>query len=202
MKRCHDKYNFGLVTKNREKIEVYIHVFTYIYFSTLYYNEDINFLRKPFIKRESCRKGKRIYSPFLWYMCVNNLSSPYSVWWQNILGHVMRFCPTVIKISFPFMKVMWKLLSHIWLFATPWTIQSMEFSRPEYWSGSLLQGIFPTLGLNPGLLHCRQILNQLSHKGSCLNMGSEFFSLHELGKRDCCALLLYKNILEYITALI
>ena len=21
------------------------------------------------------------------------------------------------------------------LFATPWTIQSMEFSRPEYWSG-------------------------------------------------------------------
>ena len=31
---------------------------------------------------------------------------------------------------------------------------------------SLLQGIFPTLGLNPGLSHCRQILNQLSHKGS------------------------------------
>ena len=31
---------------------------------------------------------------------------------------------------------------------------------------SLLQGIFPTLGLNPGLPHCRQILYQLSHKGS------------------------------------
>ena len=30
---------------------------------------------------------------------------------------------------------------------------------------SLLQGIFPTQGLNPGLLHCRQIL-YLSHKGS------------------------------------
>ena len=29
----------------------------------------------------------------------------------------------------------WKLLSRVWLFATPWTIQSMEFSRPEYWSG-------------------------------------------------------------------
>ena len=27
---------------------------------------------------------------------------------------------------------------------------------------SLLQGIFPTQGLNPGLLHCRQILYQLS----------------------------------------
>ena len=29
----------------------------------------------------------------------------------------------------------WKLLSPVWLFETPWTIQSMEFSRPEYWSG-------------------------------------------------------------------
>ena len=31
---------------------------------------------------------------------------------------------------------------------------------------SLLQGIFPTQGLNPDLLHCRQILYQLSHQGS------------------------------------
>ena len=30
---------------------------------------------------------------------------------------------------------------------------------------SLLQGIFPTQGSNPGLLHCRRILYQLSHKG-------------------------------------
>ena len=31
---------------------------------------------------------------------------------------------------------------------------------------SLLQRIFPTHGLNPGLPHCRQILYQLSHQGS------------------------------------
>ena len=31
---------------------------------------------------------------------------------------------------------------------------------------SLLQGIFLTQGLNPGLLHCRQILYHLSHQGS------------------------------------
>ena len=30
---------------------------------------------------------------------------------------------------------------------------------------SLLQGIFPTQGLNSGLPHCRRILHQLSHKG-------------------------------------
>ena len=28
-----------------------------------------------------------------------------------------------------------KSLSRIRLFATPWSIQSMKFSRPEYWSG-------------------------------------------------------------------
>ena len=30
----------------------------------------------------------------------------------------------------------------------------------------LLQRIFPTQGLNPGLLHCRQILYHLIHQGS------------------------------------
>ena len=99
-------------------------------------------------------------------------------------------------------------LSRVQLFATRWAIQSMEFSRSEYWSGqsfpspgdlpnpgikpgppalqadsspseppeqpkntgvgslSLLQQIFPTQGLNQGLLHCRQILYQLSYQGS------------------------------------
>ena len=36
---------------------------------------------------------------------------------------------------------------------------------------SLLQGIFPTQGLNRGLLHCRQILYQLSHQGSPFSLG-------------------------------
>ena len=30
----------------------------------------------------------------------------------------------------------------------------------------IFQGIFPTQGLNPDLLHCRQIVYHLSHKGS------------------------------------
>ena len=64
-------------------------------------------------------------------------------------------------------------LSHVQLFLTPWTIAhqaplSMGFSRQEYWMGnhSLLQEIFPTQELNLDLLHCRQILYYLSHKGS------------------------------------
>ena len=62
-------------------------------------------------------------------------------------------------------KWKWKSLSRVWLFATPWTIQSMEFSRPNTGMGSLslFQRIFPTKGLNPGLPCCRQIPYQLSH---------------------------------------
>ena len=63
-------------------------------------------------------------------------------------------------------EVKWKSLSCVQLFVTPWTVQSMAFSRPEYLSGQPLQGIFPTQGSNPGLLHYRQILYQLSHRGS------------------------------------
>ena len=49
-----------------------------------------------------------------------------------------------------------KLLSHVWPFATPWTVAhqaslSMESSRKDYWS-NLFQGIFLTLELNLGLL--------------------------------------------------
>ena len=42
------------------------------------------------------------------------------------------------------------------------------FSRPEYWSGlpCLPSRDLPNRGMNPGLLHCTQILYQLSHQGS------------------------------------
>ena len=62
-----------------------------------------------------------------------------------------------------------QLLSHIRLFATPWLPGSFPWNSPGKSSGvsyhSLLQGIFPTQRLNPGLPHCRQILYQLSHQG-------------------------------------
>ena len=44
----------------------------------------------------------------------------------------------------------------------------LEVCSQEYWSGglSLLQGIFLTQKLNQGLLHCKQILYQLSYLGN------------------------------------
>ena len=57
------------------------------------------------------------------------------------------------------------MLSHVWLFATLWTVAhkaplTMGFPRQECWSGLPLPplGIFPTQGLNLHLLHCRWIL--------------------------------------------
>ena len=63
--------------------------------------------------------------------------------------------------------------SHVRLSETLWTIThqvplSMGFSSKNAGVGchSLLQRIFSTQRLNPGLPHCRQILNRLSYQGS------------------------------------
>ena len=54
------------------------------------------------------------------------------------------------------------------LFATPWTIQSMEFSRPENWSGQPFPspGDLPNPRIKPRSPHCRWIIYQLNHRGS------------------------------------
>ena len=66
-------------------------------------------------------------------------------------------------------------LSHFHLCATLWIVArqaplSMRFPRQEYWSCHfLLQGIIPTQGSNPHLLHqlhCSQIPLPLSQQGS------------------------------------
>ena len=70
-------------------------------------------------------------------------------------------------------KVKVKSLSHVQLFETPRTVAyqaplSMGCSSKGTGVGChfLLQGIFSTQGLNPGLLHYRQILYLLSYEGS------------------------------------
>ena len=69
----------------------------------------------------------------------------------------------------------WKSLSRVQLFATPWTIAchtplSIGFSRQEYWSGLPFPspGDLPdpeTEATSPVSLHCRQILYHLKHQG-------------------------------------
>ena len=63
------------------------------------------------------------------------------------------------------------LLSSVHLFMTPWTVATRPFldqwNSPGKNTGWVAtQGIFPTQGLNLGLLHCRQTLYCLSHQGN------------------------------------
>ena len=66
------------------------------------------------------------------------------------------------------------LLGHVRVFVTPWTAAHWPLCPGDSQGKntgvdclSLLQGIFPTQGLNPDLTHGRQILYQLTHQG-CL----------------------------------
>ena len=80
------------------------------------------------------------------------------------------FTPIFFIYSFLDGHLKWKWMSpsHVRLFTTPWTIQSMDSRGQNTGVGSLslLQGIFPTQGSNPGLPHCRWVLYQLNHKGN------------------------------------
>ena len=83
-------------------------------------------------------------------------------------------------------------------FVIPWTIAcqaplSLDFPGKNTGVGchSLLQGIFPTQGLNSGLLHCRQILYHLSHQGSPLGYESLLDIKSTWNKRE-------KNKLDFI----
>ena len=70
-------------------------------------------------------------------------------------------------------KVKVKSLSHVWLFATLWSVAlqalpAMGFSRQKYWSGLPFPSAgylpIPTQGSNSDLL-CRQTLYCLRHQG-------------------------------------
>ena len=79
--------------------------------------------------------------------------------------------------SLKFLRTFWSVvkITQLCLSCDPIAYTAMEFSRPEYWSWyfSLFQGVFPSQGSNPGVLHCRQIFYQLSHKGSLIDRVTE-----------------------------
>ena len=73
-----------------------------------------------------------------------------------------------------------KSLSRVRLFATPWTYTVHGILQARVGSRSLLQGIFPTQRLNPGLPLCGRILYQLSHQGGPKKERNE----DEMGKEE------------------
>ena len=117
-------------------------------------------------------------------LTLNTIFRQLVAWWPVYAVDTLCWMDLGISQCFPFVRdseefflaplCLWVLLiievkvaQSCPTLAIPWTIQSTEFSRPEYWSGfSLLQGIFPAQGSNSCLPHRRRILYQLSHRGS------------------------------------
>ena len=76
------------------------------------------------------------------------VSNKVEGWNKPLQQQVTQLCPT--------------LCNPMGLYS-PWNSPGQNTRVDSY---SLLQGIFPIQGSNSGLLHCRWILYQLSHKGS------------------------------------
>ena len=130
-----------------------------VHFSNIQHN--ISYLNFSFSAMMPSQQSYKLFCPLAhkdsW--CIFKLQ-PYSTFTLTEL-----FC-IALKV---------KSLSCVRLFATPWdcTLSGSSLSPWNFIGKStrvgchfLLQGIFPTRGLNPGLPHCRQTLYHLSHQGS------------------------------------
>ena len=107
----------------------------------------------------------------LWKVKVKVAQSCPTLWDpMDYIVHGILQTRTLEWIAFPFSRGSsqprdWTQVSCIATgFLTSWATREAQ----EYWSGYLflLQWIFPTQELNQGLLHCRQILYELSYEGS------------------------------------
>ena len=115
--------------------------------------------------------------------CVNLHVTNFRLW-----GVTFRFLPYSIPTKLLLLNIFWLIYYFIWIgimyskvksesescsvmsnslrhhgLYSPWNSPGQNTGVS---SCSLLWGIFPTQGSNPGLLHCRQSLYQLSHQGS------------------------------------
>ena len=107
------------------------------------------------LKVPSCWFQKTNWQPFQW------LSGPPPKGSQRVrhdraTGHACSESEVKVAQSCP---TLWDPMDYIY---SPWNSPGQDTGVGSL---SLLQGIFLTQGLNPGLPPCRGILYQLSHKG-------------------------------------
>ena len=104
-------------------------------------------------------------------LILSYMSSLYiNPFWSH---HMQTFSPIQYTVfilsmaSFAGPKLLHLIRFHLFIFAFVSCLRPNQDLHKYIGVGnfSLLQGIFPTQGSNPGLPHCRQILYQLSHQG-------------------------------------
>ena len=106
----------------------------------------LSLMRAGRVNRGECASGKsrvlagRVY----WYD--NFTGNTLETLWKKVRVKVAQSCPTLCN-------------------PTDYSRRNSPGQNTGAVSLFLLQGIFPTQGLNSGLPHCRRIVYQLSHKG-------------------------------------
>ena len=95
-------------------------------------------------------------------------SLAYWLFWVEVTWKIANIGKTLILLLF-LKKWKWKSLSHVQIL-WPHGLYSSWNSVGHTGVGnlSLLQGVFPAQGSNPGLPYCRRVLYQLSHREALL----------------------------------
>ena len=109
-----------------------------------------------------CGKVKKVSA-------ILSLPLPFSLFSHQLSHLIIKVMENLLKFLTKWSKVKVNVTQ-----SCPTLCDPMDYNSPWNSPGqntgvsslSILQGIFPTQGLNPGLPHCRQILYQLSHNRS------------------------------------
>ena len=125
---------------------------------------------------------KSSHMPYIWcklYWFWNWLKFPDTIWvgLREIMKATGVGSRSTLQGIFPAQGQ--SQVSHIaGGFFTSWATRETQ----EYWSGSLslLQRIFQTQKSNQGLLHCRQIVYQLSYQGSPVKAQEGWYQSHQM----------------------
>ena len=166
-------------TPHKHNIDIYLysHPGTYLFY--LWKNNDVKYPKLSYLIMglSFLQFLKSIYYFPLLFKFIEITRS-----WQN-------------QTCFSYLSEWVKSLSHVWLFATPWTAAhqaplSTGFSRQENWSGLPFPSpgdLFPTQGLNPGLPHCRQMLYHPSQRSQLFLKWKRSFEIRGLNvKTSLC----------------
>ena len=85
--------------------------------------------------RPSCDQGPLILTNTVCLPCRKSVPPSLGVRfiWSHYSPNLFLMHHNCSDITSHYFKVKWtESLSRVWLFATPWTMESMELSRPEY----------------------------------------------------------------------
>ena len=110
--------------------EICMHIYIFCFFHMrhfLFTFSDCVFNHLEYAQSKTCRCLKNILRP---------LTNTYYIGLILLINCSVIVTKLISRDIFNYdWKWRWKPLSHVWLFETPWTIQSMKLSRPEHWSG-------------------------------------------------------------------